>query len=402
MATEGQHIGRVVQIIGALEGQYPEQDGARRAAFERDKASLKDIGVPLQTTWDDTAHGTARYSIRGEDWFLDLDLDAPRSQHGALDAHGEPPRGRVRDEKRALGLPCACRRAEGDGRRLGVQLEHLAEDKAPSLGLGQARGALINDITAGGPASSSGLRAGDAITAVDNDAIRDSRELAMQDWLGSAGFDREEDHWPRKWAEAYVDWAAGEKRAWVRQNGVKLFPVVGWAERGGYLATGHGNSVPRFHITWGTGPGLVEPFLRRVMRACKRGPVDVRCRHRVDGVTVRDETLPCGVLEVTGSAADRIRGGSQDDAPNRIADLNPNDIESIEIVKGPAAATLYGADASAGFEVYLHGGRTPTGIDALSFGPWIEGPHAPGEQLNIPSAGRFMRLLGGLLDDLSR
>ena len=96
--------------------------------------------------------------------------------------------------------------------------------------------------------------------------IRDSHELAWQDWFGTAGFDRDEDAWPRRWAEAYVDFAAGEKRAWLHQQGVRFFPVVGWAERGGYLATGHGNSVPRFHITWGTGPGIVAPFARRVKK----------------------------------------------------------------------------------------------------------------------------------------
>ncbi|MDT0379275.1 FAD-binding dehydrogenase [Streptomyces sp. DSM 42041] len=114
--------------------------------------------------------------------------------------------------------------------------------------------------------------------------IRDSRELAWQDWLGTAGFDRAEDHWPRRWAEAYVDFAAGEKRSWLRQQGVRFFPVVGWAERGGYDATGHGNSVPRFHITWGTGPGLVEPFARRVRAGAARGLVDLRFRHRVTGL----------------------------------------------------------------------------------------------------------------------
>ncbi|WP_340562787.1 FAD-binding dehydrogenase [Streptomyces sp. GSL17-111] len=114
--------------------------------------------------------------------------------------------------------------------------------------------------------------------------IRDSRALAWQDWLGTAGFDRPEDHWPRRWAEAYVDFAAGEKRAWLRAQGVRLFPVVGWAERGGYDATGHGNSVPRFHITWGTGPGLVEPFERRVREGAARGLVDLRFRHRVTGL----------------------------------------------------------------------------------------------------------------------
>ncbi|MCM0673710.1 FAD-binding dehydrogenase [Micromonospora phytophila] len=114
--------------------------------------------------------------------------------------------------------------------------------------------------------------------------IRDSRELAWQDWLGSAAFDRPEDAWPRRWAEAYVDFAAGEKRAWLRAMGHRLFPVVGWAERGDGRAEGHGNSVPRFHITWGTGPGVVEPFERRVRDAVARGRIELRFRHQVDGL----------------------------------------------------------------------------------------------------------------------
>lgn len=115
--------------------------------------------------------------------------------------------------------------------------------------------------------------------------IRDSRELATQDWLGSAGFDRPEDEWPRRWAQAYLDFAAGEKRSWLRSQGMRWFPIVGWAERGGYLATGHGNSVPRFHVTWGTGPGVLEPFLRRVREAADKGLVSLRFRHRVTGLT---------------------------------------------------------------------------------------------------------------------
>ncbi|MER5636269.1 FAD-binding dehydrogenase [Kitasatospora sp. NPDC002227] len=126
--------------------------------------------------------------------------------------------------------------------------------------------------------------------------IRDSRELAWQDWLGTAGFDRPEDEWPRRWAEAYVDFAAGEKRAWLRAQGIRLFPVVGWAERGGLNADGPGNSVPRFHITWGTGPGVVEPFARRVREAAARGQVELRFRHRVTG------------LAATAGAVDTVRG----------------------------------------------------------------------------------------------
>jgi len=111
--------------------------------------------------------------------------------------------------------------------------------------------------------------------------IRDSRELALQDWMGSAQFDRPEDHWPRKVAEAYIDFAAGEMRSWLHAQGMRWFPVVGWAERGGALAHGHGNSVPRFHITWGTGPGAIEPFVRRVREHAAAGRITMKFRHRV-------------------------------------------------------------------------------------------------------------------------
>ncbi|TSE05509.1 FAD-binding dehydrogenase [Mesorhizobium intechi] len=115
--------------------------------------------------------------------------------------------------------------------------------------------------------------------------IRDSHDLALEDWMGTAAFDRPEDFWPRKWAEAYVGFAAGEKRSWLLQRGLKFFPVVGWAERGGGNAIGHGNSVPRFHITWGTGPGVLEPFVLRVREAQKRGLVSFKFRHRVNELT---------------------------------------------------------------------------------------------------------------------
>ncbi|MDH2346938.1 FAD-binding dehydrogenase [Bradyrhizobium sp. SSUT77] len=121
--------------------------------------------------------------------------------------------------------------------------------------------------------------------------IKDSFELAMQDWLGTAGFDRDEDFWPRQWAEAYVAFAAGEKRDWLRAMGHRIFPVVGWAERGGYDAMGHGNSVPRFHVTWGTGPGIVEPFERRAREAVRSGRLSFRFRHRVDALSITNGTV---------------------------------------------------------------------------------------------------------------
>ncbi|MFE9256873.1 FAD-binding dehydrogenase [Streptomyces sp. NPDC006879] len=143
--------------------------------------------------------------------------------------------------------------------------------------------------------------------------IRDSHDLALQDWMGSAGFDRDEDHWPRRWAEAYVDFAAGEKRPWLHAQGVRFFPVVGWAERGGYDARGHGNSVPRFHITWGTGPGLVAPFERRVREGVAQGLVQLKFRHRVTGLSRSAgslDTVTGDILEP--SSVERGAGSSRE------------------------------------------------------------------------------------------
>ncbi|MBE9376106.1 FAD-binding dehydrogenase [Saccharopolyspora sp. HNM0983] len=141
--------------------------------------------------------------------------------------------------------------------------------------------------------------------------IRDSLELARDDWFGTAGFDRGvrhpkgEDHWAARWAEAYLEFAATEKRSWLHGMGVRWVPVVGWAERGGQLADGPGNSVPRFHITLGTGPGVMEPFERRVREAAERGLITFKFRHQVDELTM------------TNGAVDGVRGGvlEPSDAP---------------------------------------------------------------------------------------
>src|SRR4051812_1112938 len=125
--------------------------------------------------------------------------------------------------------------------------------------------------------------------------IHDSFDLAWQDWLGSAAFDRSEDEWPRRWARAYVEFATHEKQDWLHAMGVRVLPSPAWAERGG-SSGGHGNSVPRFHITWGTGPGLIEPFVRRVRAAEERGLVEFAFRHRVDQI------------DVSGGAVDGVSG----------------------------------------------------------------------------------------------
>ncbi|MFY1827260.1 FAD-binding dehydrogenase [Myxococcus fulvus] len=137
--------------------------------------------------------------------------------------------------------------------------------------------------------------------------IHDSHALALEDWLGTAGFDREEDHWPRKWAEAFVDFAAGEMRPWLYNQGLRWFPVVGWAERGGYGAVGHGNSVPRFHVTWGTGPGVLAPFVRRAQEARTKGTLTFLFRHRVDELLTEAGAV-VGVRGMTLVPSDVERG----------------------------------------------------------------------------------------------
>ncbi|GAY13760.1 FAD-binding dehydrogenase [Mycobacterium sp. shizuoka-1] len=137
--------------------------------------------------------------------------------------------------------------------------------------------------------------------------VKDSYELAWNDWSGSAQFDRldDEDSWAVRWARAYVEFAAGEKRSWLLSHGITFLPTVGWAERGDLRANGHGNSVPRFHVAWGTGTGVVAPFVNSALAAADRGLVTLRHRHRADE------------LVITDGVATGVRGSvlAPDDAP---------------------------------------------------------------------------------------
>ena len=120
--------------------------------------------------------------------------------------------------------------------------------------------------------------------------VKDSFELAMNDWMGTARFDRidDEDKWAKAWAEAYVRFATFEKEEYLRSMGIKLSPILGWAERGGGSADGHGNSVPRFHVTWGTGPGLVEPFVNFVLN---HDNFQLLTRHQVTNIKIEDNKI---------------------------------------------------------------------------------------------------------------
>jgi uncharacterized protein len=160
--------------------------------------------------------------------------------------------------------------------------------------------------------------------------IRDSQALALEDWMGTAAFDRDEDFWPRKWAEAYVAFAAGEKRSWLHARGLRFFPVVGWAERGNGNAGGHGNSVPRFHLTWGTGPGVLEPFVARVRDGEKRGLVTFKFRHRVNELTT------------SGAAVDGVRGDVLASSPIERGQKSLRDVTGAFALKAPAVIVCSG------------------------------------------------------------
>lgn len=165
--------------------------------------------------------------------------------------------------------------------------------------------------------------------------VKDSPELALSDWLASAAFDQATDKQARQWAEAYVNFASGEKRAWLKSLGVGIFPLVQWAERGGYGPQGHGNSVPRFHVTWGTGPGLVEPFLAKVMEGVERGRVSLHFRHRARALVMTGDT-------VTGVSGDLLEGSTaaRGQASSRLA------VGDFEASAGAVVVTTGGIGAN--------------------------------------------------------
>ena len=139
--------------------------------------------------------------------------------------------------------------------------------------------------------------------------IRDSAELALRDWMGSAQFDRPEDANPLAYATRFVEWAAGDMRGWLHGLGMRWFPVVGWAERGGSMAGGHGNSVPRFHITWGTGTGVVAPFAKLMQEYAAAGQLRMAFRHQVTALEVTNGAV-CGVSGNVLEATTKLRGES--------------------------------------------------------------------------------------------
>lgn len=166
--------------------------------------------------------------------------------------------------------------------------------------------------------------------------VKDSYELALNDWLGTAQFDRleTEDYWSKKWAEAYVHFATFEKEAYLKSMGIKLTLMLGWAERGGSMSSGHGNSVPRFHITWGTGPGLINPFIDYVLKKEKEGRFKFLSRHQVTHIDIQNNQIK-GISGNILEPSDVNRG---EPSSREIIDTFAYDVDDLVISTGGIGA----------------------------------------------------------------
>ncbi len=113
--------------------------------------------------------------------------------------------------------------------------------------------------------------------------IRDSAQLALRDWLsfGAFGADPQAEHWPRRWAEAYVHECRADVYEWLLGLGIRFLPVPMWVERGLY---GEGNSVPRWHVTWGSGERLATRLVEALSTHSRKHALTLRFGHRVESL----------------------------------------------------------------------------------------------------------------------
>jgi predicted oxidoreductase len=171
--------------------------------------------------------------------------------------------------------------------------------------------------------------------------IPDNERLALEDWLRIADFDAE-DVWPRRWAEQYVTRARDDVGAWLREIGVRFFPVVNWAERGNF---GDGNSVPRFHLTWGTGKALVQAVWGAIETHPRRGALELHLRSRVTSlISEGDRIVGCRVSaeqdDATGARASVDRPSSAGEGSGGAGDYEARATKAVVIAAGGIGGNL--------------------------------------------------------------
>jgi predicted oxidoreductase len=137
--------------------------------------------------------------------------------------------------------------------------------------------------------------------------VRDTPELALADWHAFGELDPT-DRWPCAWAEAYVHRCHDEVGGWLRQRGVGFLPAPHWVERGLFTP---GNSVPRFHIVWGTGRELALRLIDRLHRHPRRERLEIRFGHRVESLLTSNGAVTgcAGFSEEHGRPFEAAGGG---------------------------------------------------------------------------------------------
>lgn len=117
--------------------------------------------------------------------------------------------------------------------------------------------------------------------------IPDSTTKLLTDWHSFAEFN-EQDYWPKLWANEYAKHNHDKVYLWLKSLGLKFLPAVNWVERGLYTP---GNSVPRYHVLWGTGWGLVEKIIEQLTPYLESKQLTVLHQHKVVTLIQHDEKV---------------------------------------------------------------------------------------------------------------
>jgi predicted oxidoreductase len=128
--------------------------------------------------------------------------------------------------------------------------------------------------------------------------VADSPELCLEDWIRFGELQADE-HWPRAWAGCYARESREWVYDWVRSLGLKFMPAVNFVERGERIK---GNSVPRYHVLWGTGRELVQVLIARLREHPNRARLTLLHRHRATSLMQENGAVTGCCGQVTDSA----------------------------------------------------------------------------------------------------
>ena len=138
-----------------------------------------------------------------------------------------------------------------------------------------------------------------------SNGIKDSKQLALDDWLAAADFpEGSENSHGQQWAHAYIERNRKDVYEWLTGFGIRFFPLVHWVERGdfGFKKGSRGNSVPRYHVAWGTGWEVAQTLIKKLVNHPNKDKLTLKFHHKVTAFTWHDKALVgCeGVAKVDG------------------------------------------------------------------------------------------------------